>query len=90
MPTGTRYWVEGNIMWLAASNNQSLLNEQLYVQMPSARTSDVTAPMNVPDDALESIFNDVVTQLTKRYQEPKDIINDDIGAGVNNVNTKNV
>lgn len=85
VPTGIRYWIENNTIWLAASNNYPLLNLNLYVQMPTARTTDLNAQMNLPDDILENIFNDVVIQLTKRYQEPKDIIDDGVPAGNNTV-----
>lgn len=83
LPTGIRYWVENNTIWLAASNNMPLSNQTLYVQMPTARTDDLNAQMNMPDDILEAVFNDVTMQLTKRYQEPKDIINDGVPAGNN-------
>jgi hypothetical protein len=85
LPTGARYWIEGNIIWLAASNGQPLANQNLYVQMPSARTSDITLPMNLPDDVIEAIFMDVTTLLTNRYKEPKDIVRDDLPAGNTNL-----
>jgi len=85
LPTGIRYWVENNIIWLASSNNLPLLNQNMYVQMPTARTDNLNAQMNMPDDVLEAVFNDVTMQLTKRYQEPKDIVHDDLPAGNNNL-----
>lgn len=86
MPGGVRGWVDytnSTILRLRASDNQPLLGKTFYVQMPTTRTSDITLPMNIPDDAIDGIFNSVVTQLTKRYQEPKDVINDDLPAGNN-------
>lgn len=83
LPGGIRAWVESYTLWCAASDNQPLLNVPVFVNMPTTRTSDITLPMNLPDDAIEGIFNSVVAQLTKRYQEPKDIINDDLPAGNN-------
>lgn len=83
MPGGIRAWIEASTLWCAASDNQPLLGIPVFVQMPTNRTSDITLPMNLPDDAIDGIFNSVVMQLTKRYQEPKDVINDDLPAGNN-------
>lgn len=83
LPGGIRCTVDGLTLVCAASDNQPLLNVPVFVNMPTTRGTDITAPMNLPDDAIESIFNSVVAQLTKRYQEPKDIINDDLPAGNN-------
>lgn len=86
MPGGIRCWIDysnATVVYCAASDNQPLLNVPVFVQMPTNRTSDITLPMNLPDDAIESIFNSVTGQLTKRYQEPKDVINDDLPAGNN-------
>lgn len=86
MPGGIRAWVDygtNTIIRCRASDNQPLLGKPVYVQMPVTRTSDITLPMNLPDDAIEGIFNSVVAQLTKRYQEPKDVVNDDLPAGNN-------
>jgi len=86
MPGGIRAWVDytnATIIRLQASDNQPLLGRVFYVQMPITRTSDITLPMNLPDDAIEAIFNNVVTKLTQRYQEPKDVIRDNLPAGNN-------
>jgi hypothetical protein len=85
VPRGTFYWVENGIIWVWATNGQSLQGQQVYVQMPYARTDNLDAPMNMSDDVIEAIFNDVVTLLTKRYQEPKDIVHDDLPAGNNSL-----
>lgn len=88
MPGGIRCWVDYNnksILRCEASDNQSLLGIPVFVQMPITRTTDITLPMNLPDDAIDSIFTQVTGWLTKRYQEPKDIINDDLPAGNNNL-----
>ncbi len=85
LPTGARYWIENNLIWLAASNGQPLVNQTLYIQMPSVRTSDITLPMNLPDDAAEAIFMDVTNLLTARYKQPKDIVRDELPAGNNSL-----
>lgn len=81
MPTGVRYWVENKKIWIAASDGSSLLNQPLYVQMPSSRTEDVNDVMAIPDDALEQIFTKVTGRLIQRLQLPKDVIQDDISEG---------
>lgn len=81
MPTGTRAWVENDRILLEASNGQPLLGLPLYVQMPSARTTDVNAVINMPEDDIEVVFNDVVKQLLRRYGSPQDTIKDDLPAG---------
>jgi hypothetical protein len=81
MPLGVLGWVEGSKLNLMASDGSSLLNKTCYVRMATTRTTDVNATMTLPDDAIEAIFNSVVAQLTKRYNEPKDVVKDNIGAG---------
>lgn len=81
MPFGVRAWVEGNIIKFAASDGGSLANEPVYIRMASTRTSNLSDLMNLPDDAIEQIFNNVVMKMKDRMQIPKDIIQDDISAG---------
>jgi hypothetical protein len=86
MPGGIRCWVDytnATILRCAASDNQPLQGIPVFVQMPITRAPDITLPMNLPDDAIDSIFTQVTGWLTKRYQSPKDIINDDLPAGNN-------
>jgi len=80
-PTGTSYRVENSRIWVMASNGQPLSGASLYVQMPVNRTSDITEPMNLPDDIIMSVFDTVVKELQQRYQVPKDIIKDELPAG---------
>lgn len=79
-PTG-RYWVENKKIWFAASDNTSLLGIPFYVQMACTRTSDTSEAMNLPDDAIEGIFQNVTQKLIQRMQLPKDIILDNLPAG---------
>ena len=81
MPSGARYWVEGSRMWVAAYDGQSLLDLPLYATMAKTRTESMTEALNMPDDAIEAIFTNVVAKLVQRMQLPKDIVQDDIGAG---------
>jgi hypothetical protein len=81
MPTGVRYWVENKLLWLAASNNQSLANMNLKVQMVKTRTDDISEDMALPDDAIEGIFSKVVQTLVQRYGFPQDVIQDNLPAG---------
>lgn len=80
-PDGIYYRVENNVIKLQASNYQPLQGTDLYVQMPSARTSDVNEAMNIPDDALEIIFNNVIAKLKDRFMIPKDIVEDNLPSG---------
>lgn len=81
IPFGVRGWVEGSMVRLKASDGGSLLNEPFYVTMASTRTSSLTDTMTLPDDAIEQIFNNVVSKMIQRMQFPKDKIQDDIAAG---------
>lgn len=81
MQPGVRYWIEGNTLWLATHDGGTLLNQQCYVQMPSARTSNMDAVMNMPEDDIEFVFDDVIKHLMQRYQVPQDIVLDNLPAG---------
>ncbi len=80
-PQGVNASIEGSKIILDASDGSSLLGQNFYVRMASTRTSSLSDTMNVPDDALEMIFNNVVMKLKDRLQLPKDVIQDDISAG---------
>jgi hypothetical protein len=80
-PTGISGWVEGSTIILEANDGGSLANQTLYVQMPVARTQDVNAPINMPDDIITKVFDSVITKLKDRYSEPKDIVKDYLPAG---------
>lgn len=94
-PVGVRAWFENQIIWLSASDNMYLGGNPLYVQMPITRAinpttlkSDITQYLNVPDDAVNAIFDMVVKKIMQREQMPRDIISDDLPAGNNNVKTQ--
>jgi len=86
LPSGVRYWVEGVKLWLAASNGFPLFELPIYVQMAKSRTDSMSEPMNLPDDAIQNIFDMAVAELDKRYQQPKDVIKDYLPAGNSNQN----
>lgn len=81
MQFGVRYWVTGQKIWFAASDNSSLLNQSFYVEMPSTRATDLNEPMNLPDDAAQNIFLSVIAKLKDRLGIPQDIIQDDLPKG---------
>lgn len=81
LPEGARYWVTGSKIWLAMNDGSSMLEYTVYVEMAKTRTESMTETMNLPDDAIEAIFQNVVTKLIQRMQLPKDVVLDDIGAG---------
>lgn len=82
---GVKARVEGSTIYLEASGGTSLLNQNFYVTMAKSRTDDINETLNMPDDAIESIFQNVIAKLKDRLQLPKDIIQDDISAGASNV-----
>lgn len=81
LPSGARYWVTGSKIWLAMSDGSSMLSYTVYVEMAKTRTESLTETLNMPDDAIEAVFQNVVGKLIQRMQLPKDIIQDDISAG---------
>jgi hypothetical protein len=85
MPFGVRAWVEGNTLYLMASDGTSLLNQDLYARMASSRTASVDDVMNVPDDAIATIFDNVVQKLIQRMQLQKDVVKDDLPSGATNI-----
>lgn len=80
-PSGISARVVGQTLYLQANNNMPLYGMSLYVEMPISRTADVDAPMNIPDDAIQPLFEKVVATLLQRYNIPQDIIKDNLGAG---------
>lgn len=81
-PSGFSFRLEGSTMLMKMSDGSSLGGYNLYVQMPISRTADKTAPMYMPDDAIEMIFNKVVATILQRYQIPQDTVKDNLPAGV--------
>jgi|VirMetMinimDraft_7_1064189.scaffolds.fasta_scaffold49709_3 hypothetical protein len=75
-PSGAFYRVNGNIIYLQASNGMPLNEQNVYVELPISRTDDANAVMPVPDSAIEGIFQSVVNSLMQRYQFGKDNILD--------------
>lgn len=80
-PSGISARVVGQTLYLQANNNMPLYDMSLYVEMPISRTSDINADMNLPDDAIQPIFDKVIATLVQRYTMPQDIIKDDLSAG---------
>lgn len=80
-PSGLFARIEFNKIYLQSSNGMSLNGQNLYVQMPISRTSDLDEPMSIPDDAIQGLFEYAVKQIVSRYAVPKDIIQDNLPAG---------
>ena len=80
-PSGAEYWVEGSTLWLTSNDGSPLLGLKLYVQMAKTRTDDLDEAMNLPDDAIDTIFLKVTQKLAQRLQLPQDIISDNLPAG---------
>lgn len=88
MQFGVRGWVEGSTIFLMASNNTSLMGINFYVTMAKYRTESLSEVLNMPDDAIEAVFNNVVGKLLQRMQVPKDVIQDDLPVGATNISNK--
>lgn len=81
-PAGAEYKVvNGSIIYITANDGTPLFNIPVYVEMLNTRTSSMTDTLNIPDDAIEGIYNLAYPKLLQRYKNPKDVISDDIGAG---------
>lgn len=81
MPPGARYWVTGSKIWLAMNDGSSMVSYTVYVEMAKSRTESLSETMNLPDDAIEAIFTNVVAKMKDRMMIPKDIVQDDISSG---------
>jgi len=80
-PAGAEYKVNGSTIYITANDGSPLSNQSVYVEMLNTRTSSMTDVLNLPDDAIEGIYNGAYSKLVQRYKMPKDVIKDDIGAG---------
>lgn len=80
-PSGGRYWVDGSKLWLAMSDGGSLGSYTFYVNMAKTRTESATETMNLPDDAIEAIFQATIKTILQRYQIPQDVVEDNLPAG---------
>lgn len=80
-PAGAEYKVNNSIIYITANDGSPLSGLQVYVEMLNTRTSSITETLMLPDDAIEGIYNLAYQKLVQRYKMPKDVIQDDIGAG---------
>lgn len=80
-PAGAEYKVDGSVIYITANDGSPLSNLSVYVEMLNTRTSSMTETLNLPDDAIEGIYNLAFAKCAQRYKMPKDVISDDIGAG---------
>lgn len=80
-PAGAEYKVNGSIIYVTANDGSPLSDVSLYVEMINTRTESMTEMLNMPDDAIEIVYNGAYTKLVQRYKMPKDVIEDQIGAG---------
>jgi hypothetical protein len=85
LPGGARYWVTGSKIWMGMSDGSSMLDYTVYVEMIKTRTESLTETLNLPDDAIEAIFQNVVGKLIQRMQLPKDVVTDDLPSGATNI-----
>jgi hypothetical protein len=81
LPSGARYWVEGSKIWMAMSDGSSLYPYTIYVNMVKTRTESLTETLNMPDDAIEAIFQLTVKTILQRWNIPQDTVLDNLPAG---------
>jgi|ERR1700744_3939214 len=84
-PDGISCYPEGSTLWMEASNGYPLLGIPIYVQMAKSRTDSISEPMNLPDDAIQMIFDKTIQWLDNRYQQPRDEVKDYEPAGNSNI-----
>lgn len=80
-PAGAEYRVTGETIYVTANDGSPLSGLSLYVEMVKTRTESMTEILNMPDDAIELVYNGAYAKLVQRYKMPKDVIEDQIGAG---------
>lgn len=80
-PSGAEYRINGYNVFITANDGSPLSNLNVYVEMIKSRTDDMNELMNLPDDSIEGIYNMAYAKLVQRYKMPKDVIEDEIGAG---------
>lgn len=80
-PAGAEYKVNGTVIYVTANDGSPLSDLNLYVEMINTRTESMTETLNMPDDAIEMVYNGAYSKLVQRYKMPKDVIEDQIGAG---------
>lgn len=81
-PAGAEYKISnGSTIFITANDGSTLSGVSVYVEMLNTRTSSMTDVLNLPDDAIEGIYNLAYAKLVQRYKMPKDVIEDQIGAG---------
>lgn len=81
-PAGAEYKISnGSIIYITANDGTPLNGLQVYVEMLNTRTSSMTDALNLPDDAIEGIYNLAYAKLIQRYKMPKDTVLDQVGAG---------
>lgn len=80
-PAGAEYKINGSIIFITANDGSPLSGLQVFVEMLNTRTSSMSDTLNLPDDAIEGIYNLAFAKCAQRYKMPKDVIEDNIGAG---------
>jgi hypothetical protein len=80
-PKGVRYWVMGSTIYLEDAEGATLRGLNLYVEMIKTRTVSFDEEMNMPDDAIEMVYNLVMAKLKARMMNPQDVIQDNLPTG---------
>ncbi len=84
-PAGAQYTINGGRINISASDGAPLFSLTVFVEMLNTRTSSMSDAMDLPDDAIEGIYNLAYAKCVQRYKMPKDIVADNISSGNNNL-----
>ena len=79
-PQAAFYWVENRKIYFWCRTDISHITDTIYIRMATNVQSDNTAVLNVPPEAVELIFADVLQRLMPR----KGIVQDNVVDGIDN------
>lgn len=80
-PSGSQATINGSTIYISSNDGYPLFGLPVYVEYLFTRTDSMTEALNLPDDAIEGVYNLAYNKLVQRYKMPKDIVQDEIGAG---------
>lgn len=75
-PQAAFYWVENATLYIKCNTDLSHTTDKINVRMASNVQSDANAVLNIPADAVNTVFNTVITTLLGRKNIKSDLIDD--------------
>lgn len=77
-PQAAFYWIEGNKIYFWCRTDITHISDTIYIRMSSNVQSDNSTILNIPPDAVELVFTDVIQKLLPRKNIRQDNVNDGI------------